>query len=58
MARDEKCKKHGGRGDGTRCAEPNWSATCEVCGAKPTVCCTGLCGPCAFGEADTVGGNW
>lgn len=32
---------------------------CEVCGMNtllvPEVC---LCGPCCFGEADTLNGNW
>lgn len=36
----------------------NYQVACSVCGAKPTVADTGLCGPCCFGEADTVGGNW
>ena len=31
---------------------------CEVCGAKPVVRATGLCGPCTFGEAATANGNW
>ncbi len=38
--------------------EPDWSAECEVCGASPCVPLTGMCGPCTFGEADTIGGNW
>jgi hypothetical protein len=33
-------------------------APCEVCGARPVVRATGLCGPCTFGEAETAGGNW
>lgn len=37
---------------------PDWDIPCEVCGASPTVPQTGMCGPCTFGEADTVGGNW
>jgi hypothetical protein len=49
------CRAHGH----TRpCAEPSWSAGCDVCGARPVVCETGLCGPCTFGEAATAGGNW
>jgi NMD protein affecting ribosome stability and mRNA decay len=31
---------------------------CCVCGATPTVGSTDLCGPCCFGEAETIGGNW
>jgi hypothetical protein len=38
--------------------EPNWGRRCEVCGETPVVPLTGMCGPCTFGEADTVGGNW
>lgn len=38
--------------------EPDWSRTCEVCGARPVVPSTGMCGPCTFGEAETAGGNW
>lgn len=34
------------------------TARCTVCGASPTVADTGLCGPCAFGEAGTAGGSW
>jgi hypothetical protein len=37
---------------------PDWSGKCEVCGSSPIVPATGLCGPCTFGEAETVGGNW
>lgn len=38
--------------------KPDWATPCLNCGAKPTVPCTGLCGPCTFGEAETSGGNW
>lgn len=38
--------------------EPDWNRNCENCGETPVVPATGLCGPCTFGEADTVGGNW
>lgn len=41
-----------------RLGKPNWSGTCENCGASPIVPLTGMCGPCTFGEAGTVGGNW
>ena len=37
---------------------PNYDDECENCGQLPTVGSTGLCGPCCFGEADTIGGNW
>jgi len=38
--------------------EPDWGGKCEVCGESPIVPCTGMCGPCTFGDASTVGGNW
>lgn len=31
---------------------------CEVCGQSPVVNVTGLCGPCTFGEEETINGNW
>jgi len=37
---------------------PDYSSPCENCGQTPVVPSLGLCGPCAFGEADTVNGNW
>ena len=37
---------------------PDWSRKCENCGATPVVPEVGLCGPCCFGEAETVNGNW
>lgn len=39
-------------------ADPNWDVACEVCEMLPTVGDIGLCGPCCFGEAETMGGNW
>ena len=42
----------------TRSMEPDWKKTCIVCGARPIVPASGMCGPCTFGEADTAGGNW
>jgi hypothetical protein len=38
--------------------EPDWETPCEVCEGVPTLPLTGMCGPCTFGEADTLGGNW
>jgi hypothetical protein len=38
--------------------DPDWTSECEVCGQSPIVPLTGMCGPCTFGEADTVAGNW
>lgn len=38
--------------------DKNWNHKCGNCGQVPTVHPTGLCGPCCFGEADTVDGNW
>lgn len=32
---------------------------CEVCGTETVLVeVTGMCGPCTFGEADTINGNW
>ena len=36
----------------------DWGGQCCVCDASPCVAGTDLCGPCCFGEAETVGGNW
>ena len=36
----------------------DWSGECDICGCGPTVPVTSMCGPCTFGEAETVGGNW
>ncbi|WP_041544594.1 MULTISPECIES: hypothetical protein [Chelativorans] len=38
--------------------EPVWNRKCEVCGEKPVVRATELCGPCTWGEADTANGAW
>lgn len=38
--------------------EPDWSKDCSICGDSPIVPLTGMCGPCSFGDASTVGGNW
>ena len=38
--------------------DPDYTKTCDVCGGTPVVPETGMCGPCTFGEAETVGGNW
>ena len=38
--------------------EPDWAGHCSVCGAAPIVPATGLCGPCTFGDSETIGGNW
>ncbi len=36
----------------------DWTRGCDVCGDKPVVNATGLCGPHTFGEVATAGGNW
>jgi hypothetical protein len=38
--------------------DPDYNTKCEVCGASPTIPLTGMCGPCTFGESDTVDGDW
>lgn len=37
---------------------PVLHGSCDVCVASPTVGATGLCGPCTWGESDTIGGAW
>jgi len=37
---------------------PDWNRKCLVCDATPIVPVSGMCGPCTFGEAETVDGNW
>lgn len=37
---------------------PVWEKQCEVCGSTPVVGITGLCGPCTWGESDTINGAW
>lgn len=36
----------------------DYTRECGACGSKPVVNASGLCGPCTFGEAETIGGNW
>lgn len=36
----------------------NWTCKCDICESLPTVADSGLCGPCFFGETDTIDGNW
>lgn len=40
------------------CCKPDWEKSCENCGAVPVHKVTGMCGPCTFGEAETINGNW
>jgi hypothetical protein len=35
-----------------------WTKTCKNCGETPVVKFSGMCGPCTFGEADTLRGGW
>lgn len=39
-------------------SEPDWTGKCSVCESCPILPATQMCGPCSFGEAETVGGNW
>lgn len=36
----------------------DYDTHCTNCNAVPTVHPTELCGPCCFGEAETINGNW
>ncbi len=38
--------------------DKDWDTSCSNCEGKPTVHPTELCGPCCFGEAETINGNW
>ena len=38
--------------------EPDWNHQCDACGVSPIIPETGMCGPCTFGEAETLNGNW
>lgn len=38
--------------------EPDWEGHCDNCQAAPIIPATGLCGPCTFGEAETMNGEW
>ena len=53
----QKCNG-GHRGCSLKDGDKDYKHSCEVCGAKPTVHPTDLCGPCCFGEGETVNGNW
>lgn len=56
-SRDQHCQdKHNYASEED--STPDWTTPCENCGEVPIVPCTGMCGPCTFGEADTMGGNW
>lgn len=58
-ARDQHLRmKHGATTGDEDAGEPDYEGECSVCGASPVHPLTGMCGPCTFGEADTVGGNW
>ena len=46
----DECRAHAFR--------KNYKKVCRVCGQQPTVGDIRLCGPCCFGEAETVNGNW
>jgi hypothetical protein len=58
LDRREARKAEGRKKADSKATEPDWKTPCFVCGEKPTVPCTGMCGPCTFGEAETAGGNW
>lgn len=66
IASKENGKKGGVKSIGQKIKEkkaqddtaPDWTYPCDVCGMFPTVPITGMCGPCTFGEADTIMGNW
>lgn len=38
--------------------EPDWDGKCGNCEDMPTVPISGLCGPCHFGTAQALHGDW
>jgi len=40
--------------------QPDWKNKCDVCESdtEPVVPISGLCGPCHFGTAEALGGDW
>ena len=38
--------------------EPDYMKACENCETSPIVPVSGLCGPCHWGMAGTIDGNW
>ena len=38
--------------------EPDWTKKCINCRQTPIVPMSGMCGPCHFGQASTMGGAW
>ncbi len=50
----EKGKRIGALKDGDK----DYDTPCGNCDAVPTVHPFQLCGPCCFGEAETINGNW
>lgn len=49
---------HGKKLSITTATDPDWNGKRMNCGQSPIVPVTQLCGPCTWGEAETVGGNW
>ncbi len=58
--RDIKLEKEMNRRDRSIAKEEGkMFGECESCGFKTVLVAeVGLCGPCCFGEADTLNGNW
>lgn len=56
--RDDRKARDEARAERQGDAYKNWQTRCDVCDAVPTVGATGLCGPCCWGEAETINGNW
>lgn len=38
--------------------EPDFEHQCENCGHSPIVPLTNMCGPCTWGEVETLDGEW
>lgn len=58
-AADRACSKDDHKNmDNREAFAKDYTRKCRVCGSKPVVNATGLCGPHTWGEAETAGGNW
>ena len=64
MSRNSRQKHHAAKREQPRDTarlkdgDKDWDTPCQNCGELPTVHPVALCGPCCWGEAETVGGNW
>lgn len=58
MRRKENMQQEKSKKEKNSDFEPDWSGKCDACDMSPVVPASGMCGPCTFGEANTINGNW